>query len=230
MPLTVIHQPDFIPYIGFFHRLRHSANFVVLDHVQFVKSNQSWTHRDKIKTKNGEKWITISVKKIQRFTRINDVFISNEVNWKQKHLNLIYENYKSTDFFDEIFPEIEDLYSLNTNKLYEFNMKFIEWILDIFGIKINIFFSSKLDPKGTKNDLLVDILNKIDAKNYLSGLGAKNYFESKPFLENCIKVHWQKFNHPVYKQNFDGFIKNLSIIDLLLNCGKKKSINLMNEL
>ena len=41
-------------------------------------------------------------------------------------------------------------------------MKFIEWILDIFGIKINIFFSSKLDPKGTKNDQIAKYVQSGD--------------------------------------------------------------------
>ena len=65
MKVVVIHQPDFLPYLGFFHRLLHADLFVLLDHVQFVTNgSRSWTHRDKIKTAQGERWLTVGVKKV----------------------------------------------------------------------------------------------------------------------------------------------------------------------
>ena len=44
---TVIHQPDFFPYLGFFHRLVKADLFIIFDHVQFVR--RGWHNRDKIK-------------------------------------------------------------------------------------------------------------------------------------------------------------------------------------
>ena len=82
---TVIHQPDFLPYLGFFHRLLYSDCFVLLDIVQFVSgTSKSWMNRDKIKTKDGEKWITVAVQKHIREIKINEVLLSNTVDWRNR--------------------------------------------------------------------------------------------------------------------------------------------------
>ena len=229
MRITAIHQPDFIPYLGFFHRLVLADYFIVLDHVQFVKSNNSWTHRDKIKTRNGAKWLTISVEKPNRSTAINQVKLSNQTKWRNDHINLIRENYRNSLYFKEVFPDIVQLYSQKTDSLISFNFTLLEWVMKVLNIKINIVFSSRLNPSGQKNDLLVDLLNKINSTHYLSGIGAKNYFNPLPFKKNNIEVIWQKFSPPRYTQINGDFIENLSIIDLLFNCGQKGTKNILEN-
>jgi hypothetical protein len=88
--VVVIHQPDFMPYLGFFDRLLKADIYVVLDTVQFVKR---WTGRDKIKTENGEQWITVETKKAPVETKINQIYLVEDTKWKKKHLNIICYNY-----------------------------------------------------------------------------------------------------------------------------------------
>ena len=109
--VVVIHQPDFMPYLGFFHRLLYADEFVILDNVQFLR--RGWHHRDKIKTDSGEKWFTVGVKKASQNTLIKDIIL-NEENWKEQHVNLIKNNYKKSKFFTEIFPYRELGYKCNT--------------------------------------------------------------------------------------------------------------------
>ncbi len=132
--LIVIHQPDFIPYLGFFDRLYKADKYVILDNVQFVASSRGGTHRDKIKTKNGAKWLTISIKKEPRDTAIKDIIIYEESEWRKKHLNLICENYRSADYYKEVMPYIEELYSLRYEKLMEFNIESIKMISKFLDI------------------------------------------------------------------------------------------------
>jgi len=223
LKLAVIHQPDFLPYLGFFHRLLHADCFILLDHVQFVTNgSRSWTHRDKIKTAQGERWLTVGVKKVALGTPINEVILA-DTGWREQNLNLFKENYRNAPYFKEIFIRIEELYTTKASKLLEFNVASINLLLDWFDINIPIITSSDISPAGRKNGLLVDILSKIEATHYLSGIGAKSYFESKPFLDAGIKVEWQAFEHPIYPQQFNDFTPYLSSVDLLFNCGITKS-------
>lgn len=227
---VVIHQPDFLSYLGFFHRLLFADVFVVLDTAQFVDgTSQSWMHRDKIKTPQGEKWLSLSIKKLPRDTAICDVLLSDAVDWRSTNLSLLRENYKKALYFQEIFPYIEQLYAFKCERMMDFNLKSIEMLMTFFDIKVPMIFTSDLDAQGKKNELLVDILKKTAATYYLSGDGARAYFDPAPFMEANIEVIWQNFTHPVYPQLHGDFVPYLSSIDLLFNCGIDKSREILRS-
>lgn len=227
--IVVIHQPDFAPYLGFFHRFLRADYYIALDHVQFVYGNRAWTHRDKIKTAQGEKWLTVSVKKAPRDTAINQIELSADTNWRQDNLRLLEHNYRKAPCCKELMPEIERLYAMPFQMLRDFNMASIDMLMDMLDVRIPWVWSSTLDPVGTKNELLVDLLQKVSATHYLSGLGARDYFQPEPFARAGIEVIWQDFKHPVYPQLYGDFIPYLSSIDLLFNCGIEKSRKILRS-
>ncbi|MGJ0318160.1 WbqC family protein [Aliarcobacter cryaerophilus] len=228
--MVVIHQPDFLSYLGFFHRLLHADLYIVLDNVQFVSSSRAWTNRDKIKTNNGEKWLTVSVNKAPRDTNINEITINYEMDWLNQNLEILKQNYKKAEFFDEIFPYIGKLYSNKFEKLVDFNMESIYILNELLGIKIDIIFSSSLVSTKTKSERLVELLEQVQATHYLSGIGAKDYHKDEPFKKANVKVLWQDFKHPVYPQLHGEFIPYLSSIDLLFNCGILKSREILRSI
>jgi hypothetical protein len=226
---VVIHQPDFMPYLGFFHRFLHADAWVVLDQVQFLRNSKSWHHRDKIKTPQGERWLTVEIKKCHQKTPINHVLLA-ETNWRKDHLNLITGNYHKSGYFREIMPHIEELYSLRSERLVDFNLQSIEMLLRLLGIEIPSVMASGLNPKGTSNELLVDLLKSVGATRYLSGVGAKDYYDAAPFEQAGITVTWQEFEHPIYPQLHGDFIPYMSSIDLLLNCGIEASRRILRSI
>jgi hypothetical protein len=221
--VVTIHQPDFMSYLGFFHKLLHSDLYIALNDVQFVSGSRAWTNRDKIKTQNGEKWLTVNIHKAPRGTNINEILLNDSINWKNNNLNLLKQNYRDSNYFYEIFPYIENLYANSFKKLSDFNMASIRMLLGLFDIKIDIEYSSNLNTTKTKSERLVEILTQVDTTHYLSGIGAKNYHVDRPFDDANIEVLWQDFNHPVYSQLHGEFIPYLSSVDLLFNCGIEKS-------
>ncbi len=217
---VVIHQPDFMPYLGFFHRFLSANLYIVLDHVQFVtNSSKSWMHRDKIKTAHGEDWLTLSVKKAARGTPINQIELSTETDYKTANLNLIRANYRHAPYYGEIMPHVEKLYDNLPTLLVDFNMRSIDMLLELLGICIPKVFSSSLTPQGSKNAMLIDLLHKVGATDYLSGVGARAYMDVAAFETAGIRVIWQEFAHPVYLQQHGEFIPFLSTLDALFNCG-----------
>lgn len=227
---VVIHQPDFSPYLGFFHRFLHADMYIALDHVQYVSgTSRSWTNRDKIKTAQGEKWLTVSVKKTSLDTAINQVELSTDIDWRQGNLRLLEQNYRRAACYNEIMPEIEHLYSRPFDMLRDLNIASIEMLMDMLDVRIPWVWSSSLDPVGTKNELLVNMLQKVSATHYLSGVGARDYFDPMPFAQAGIKVIWQDFTHPEYKQQFGEFVPYLSALDVLFNQGIEASRRILRS-
>lgn len=221
---VVIHQPDFLPYLGFFHRFLQADLFIVLDHAQFVRGTcRAWTHRDKIKTSAGEKWLSLSVKNAPLGTPINRIELLASDDWRKKNIDLIRSSYREAPYFEEIMPVMKSLYQRQTQMLSDFTMQSIAALMELFDIHIPYVFSSSLEPTESKNKLLVELLKKVGATHYLSGVGAKAYYTSEPFDEAGISVVWQEFIHPIYPQIHGEFIPYLSSIDLLFNCGIQKS-------
>ena len=220
---VVVHQPDFLPHLGFFHKFLHSDLWVILDNVQFLPGSKSWHNRDQIKTSQGARWLTVSVQRATLGTKINEILLSENTDWRTKNLNLLKTNYRKAPYFAEIMPAVKKLYSFETNKLSEFNINGVSVILELLGISIPSIKASQLSARGKSNELLVSILTKVGATHYLSGTGAKEYFDSEPYELAGIKVVWDKFIHPVYPQLFGQFIAGLSVIDMLFNCGIDKS-------
>lgn len=225
--IIVIHQPDFAPHISFFHRFLHADMFIALDHVQFLR--RGWMNRDRIKTSNGEKWLTVSIDKTSQTTPINKVSLSDQINWRQNNLNLLEENYIKSTGYSELMPEIEKIYNEPFKILSDFNMSLIDMLMDMLGVRIPWVFSSSLDPVGAKNELLIDLLQKVSATHYLSGIGAEAYLNDEFFKKAQIEIIWQKYSHPIYKQQYGEFIPHLSVLDLIFNNGIEVSRDLLRR-
>ena len=221
--IVVIHQPDFMPYLGFFDRLLKADIYVIFDNVQYVKSSRGWTSRDKIKTPKGEKWLTVSTQKAPQDTPINRILLSEESSWREDNMNLLRANYRNSPFFHEIMPSIQKLYQFPGTRMMDFNLASIQMLMQLFDINIDMVMASNLEPQGKSNTLIIDILKKLGCSRYLSGVGARDYFVPELYEQAGIEVIWQDFKHPVYPQQYDGFIPFLSSIDLLFNCGVKHS-------
>lgn len=191
---------------------------MVFDDVQFLR--RGWHHRDKIKTREGATWLTLSVKKGDYHQKINEVILGDvQEGWVDDNLNLIREHYQKAPCFSEYFPKIKEVYMAGYTKLVDINIAFLRMLFEIFEIRTKLVLASTLGAEGQNNERLINILKKVNGTHYLSGTGAKAYLDENVFAQEGIKVDWQKFTHPQYPQLHGDFIPNLSCLDILLNCG-----------
>jgi hypothetical protein len=213
--VVTIHQPDFLPWLGFFDRWKRSDLYIVLDDVQFLR--RGWHHRDKIKTANGKAWLTVPVIKKNKYNqKIREVKIDNSRLWRPKHLGLIRESYRKAVNFDKIFPELERIYEKKHNSLLTFNLELLEWVAGILNINTPKISSSEINVRERKTSRLVDICRKTNGDTYLAGLGSKDYVDEELFKDAGIKLVWQTFNHPIYPQLYGRFEEKLSVLDYLM--------------
>lgn len=211
-----IHQPESIPYPGFFNKMMNSDIFVILDNVQFKKNN--FQNRNRI-WNNGLKWLTIPVILEGHMTStIRDMKISDTVDWRTRNLNQIEGAYRKSIYYDSIMPIIREIHKYSGDSLFEFNMTFIKYFKELLDIETEIVFSSDLHVNSHKSDLVLDICESLNADTYLCGSGGRDYLDKEKFKEKGIEVLYQSMT-PVGKDESQSTLKDpyLSTLDLLMN-------------
>ncbi|OGZ64158.1 MAG: hypothetical protein A3A98_04225 [Candidatus Staskawiczbacteria bacterium RIFCSPLOWO2_01_FULL_40_39] len=228
--IVTIHQPEYLPWLGFFDRIIKSDALVILDDVGYEKNG--FINRNKIKKKNQAGWqyITVPVQGRSPHKKINEVLIDNTKHWQQNHLAIIKENYQKAPYFKEYFLFLEEALGKKWEKMSDLDIYLLRSVAGFLELKPAIAITSTMDVKGVKTERLVNICKSLGADTYLAGPGGKDYMDLELFKKEGIKVIFQEFKHPEYSQQFmeQGFLPGMSIIDLLFNHGPK-SINIIRN-
>lgn len=213
MNKTVIHQPDFLPWLGYFDKISQADQFIILDDVQF--SRRGWTHRDKILSKNKKKWLTVPVKKASFDEKINKIEISYEVNWVNNHYNILKEAYAYEKNFNIIMDEIIKIYNNKYKLLIDLNYQLILFILSKLDIKTIILFSSSFKINSKKSDKILDLLTLSNSNYYITGKPSEQYLNLDKFKEKNIFIKWHNLSSGIFakKKNINT---DVSIIDYIM--------------
>lgn len=219
MMIVTIHQPEHLPWLGFFDKMRQADVFVLLDTIQFSKND--FQNRNRVKSARGEVWLTVPVyTKGRSRQRILEVEICREQNWRKRHWCLLYESYRDAPYFEPHRPFLEDLLDHNWGRLAELNVAIIRYLAAQLGLHTRLITASDMgiDVRGS-TDVLVAICRQLGADVYLSGRFGREYLDEIRFHEHGIRVTYQDFRHPVYPQLHGAFLPNMSAVDLLFNHG-----------
>ncbi len=224
-----IHQPNYIPWSGYFYKISRSDVFIYLDSVQYPRG-QSFSARNTINTPNGKLLLTIPVsieKGKEGKVTYMDVNYSDP-KWRTKHLRTLEANYKKAPYYAEVLPLIQSVLEQELS-FVDNNIQIIENVCNYLGINTKrVRLSGLLENYGNKTELIVDIGKKLNADIYLSGDGGgTEYTDEQLLAENNMKLSFTGFHHPTYKQLWtDTFVSHLSILDMLFNEGRN-SMNII---
>jgi len=219
--IVTIHQPQYLPWLGYFDKAHRADIFIILDNVQFKKND--WQNRNRIRTSQGWQWLTVPVLH-NHGQSIIEVKINNTIKWRKAHCHAIKMNYSKAPFFNEYMGFFESVYNREWESLVDINIYFIEKIIEWLGIKTKIVKASDFQATEESTQRLVDLCKEFDATTYLSGPDGEKYMDINKFEDNNIHLKIQDFHHPVYSQLWTGgknenFISHMSVIDLLFNYG-----------
>lgn len=213
-----IHQPAYLPWLGYFDKIARSDTFVYLDTVQFEKN--SYINRNQIKTPQGTLWLTIPVKtKGHTSGSLRTTEIDDSQPWREKHLKSIEVNYRKAHRFNECFPKIKDLLAVPESNLANYCLHQLRFWLDELDITTPVVRSSELPIASTKSELVFDLCQHFGAKHYLSGALGRDYLDEQKFSDAGIAIEYQSFQSPTYAQLWGPFISNLGILDWWMNSG-----------
>jgi hypothetical protein len=214
--ITFVHQPEYLPWIGFFDKLARSDVFVVYDDAQF--EHGGFQNRNKIRTNTGWRWLTVPIIH-NNPQKIKDVKIAAS-NWRKEHLRIIEQHYNQTPYFEEYYPQLKEALLFNHELLIGLNLHLINLFSDFLGIEPKIVRSSEFPYCGEdRNEKLVSMCKFMGSDTYLSGYGARAYMDEALFFGSKIKLVWHNYVHPTYQQKYVGFEPFMSVVDLLFNMG-----------
>ncbi len=232
--IVAIHQPNFLPWLGYFYKIWASDVFIFHDNVEYTK--KSFIKRVYIRQATGsaeKTYLTVPLKKHSDFARIKDLYIDSPAQWLNSHLHKIRNAYSKAPYFPDYFSLVESAYqrSVQLDRLSEYNVFWIKEIMQLLDLPARTFYSSSLDVPILRSDAYNAALTKaVGGTVYLSGVGAKKYQHEKPYLDMGIELRYADFgrylqDHP-YLQRQGPFLNGLSVLNALFNIGKEGIIAL----
>ncbi len=216
--IVAAHQPQYLPWLGYFDKIYRSDIFVLLDNVQFKKNE--WQNRNRIKTAQGAQWLTVPVS--YKFPQlINQVEINNKDKWQHRQRQAIISNYKKASHWYLLEKFFEEIFSSKWQYISQLNIHVVKKLAELLGITRSLYVASELgefpeDP----DDRLIALTKHFDADTYLAGGGGREYMNMEKYAESGIEVIFQEYEHPVYDQLFGDFKPFMSVVDLIYNHGQ----------
>jgi hypothetical protein len=221
--LIAIHQPHYLPWLGYLSRMAAADLFVLLDHVQFERRN--YQNRARVLIDGEPRWLTVPVEQRSRDERIADKQIDNRLDgprhWSRMHFLTLRHAYREAPYLAQYLAKLEAVYRTPFASLVDLNAALLEFLRGELAIRTPIVRSSTLAARGAKSEMVLDLCRRVGARALLVGLGgSREYLDREAFARAGVALVMQEFAHPQYRQcGAAPFTAGLSAIDLLLNCG-----------
>jgi hypothetical protein len=216
--IVSVHQPQYLPWLGYFDKIDRADVFVLLDTVQYKKNE--WQNRNRIKTAQGPQWLTVPV--TYRFPQlICEVGVNGCERWQHRQRQALVTNYRRAPHWESLEGFFGDLFSRGWDSVAALNIHVVKRLAAILGITTPIHVASGLGPLPEEPDeRLIALTKRFGAGTYLAGSGGHDYMDLSKYERAGIEVVFQDYRHPRYDQLFGEFESHLSIIDLIYNHGE----------
>jgi len=211
-------QSNYIPWKGYFDLINSVDEFILLDDAQYTR--RDWRNRNRIKTPQGIRWLTIPVTAKGRYLQRIDATEISDPAWADRHLTTLAHAYGRSRHFKRYLPYFERLYANASHMLSQVNRAFLETICEMLGIDTKLSWSADYPSALTKDERLVSLCQETGARHYLSGPTARGRLDERVFAEAGISVSYFDYSdYPIYDQLHPPFVHDVSIVDLLFNVG-----------
>jgi hypothetical protein len=220
--IVAIHQPHFIPWLGYLHRMAEADLFILLDHVQFERRN--YQNRCQIRIDGEARWLTVPVEQRSQKERIVDKHVDYRDParpWARNHFATLRYAYRDSRYFDAYADGLKRILDAQWLRLVELDLAMLELLRGAFGIETRLLRSSEMEVEGAKSELILNLCRAVKADCLLAGFGgSRGYLDAQAFERHGIEIRHHQFKHPTYGQcGAAPFLPGLASIDLLFNAG-----------
>jgi WbqC-like protein family len=222
MTVVAAHQPNFLPWLGFFDKLARADVLVLLDDVQFPRTGAgTWLNRVRVVAGGAPTWLTVPVLRAGRgLQEVRDVELDDAQPWRRRVLRTLETSYGRSPGFAEAFPLVRAIVEHPERRLAAYNEHGIRVLADALGLDASrLVHSSSLAAEGHGTDLLISLTRAAGGTTYLSGDGAEGYQEPERYAAAGVELRFQEFRHPAYPQPLPEPVHGLSVVDALMSCG-----------
>ena len=216
--ILTAHQPLYLPWLGLFHKVAMSDSFCLFDATQY--DDNDFQNRNRIKGPNGVMWLTVPVKaKEHHRLQITEIEVAEENVWRRKHWKSLLWAYGKAPYFSRYADFFEETYRRSWRFLVDLDIHLLAYLFGVLGLPKEFKRTSQLECGGEKSEAVLSMCRVLGASSYVFGSQGKNYADRASFEAAGVGVAFQAYQHPSYPQQFGPFVPNLSVVDLLFNCG-----------
>ena len=190
---AAIHQPMYLPYPGFFHKLSLADILVIMDDVQYDKR---FTNRNRILVPQGPMWLTVPIVKEDKFLPNSSVRINNSIEWRDDHWRKISLSYRNAPFYDLYADDLEETFQKEWELLFDLDLELLKKSMQWLGLNLPMVRESELKVGGKSTERLINICKAVGADTYVSGRGGRNYIDSQQFEQQGIRLVYQEYPQP----------------------------------
>lgn len=219
-----IMQPYFFPYIGYWQLMNAVDTYVIYDDVTFIKNG--WINRNRILINGEARYFNLPITGASSFVLIKDVKVNPDRKQMEKLLKTIELSYKKSCCYQEIMPLMEDILCCGKEYMAELLEYQIRKVAEFLDMKTKILLSSKDVNKDSElhaQDKVLDICRNLGAAEYYNAVGGQELYDKEEFAKRGIKLSFLSTQNVQYKQLKNEFVPYLSIVDVLMFCGKEKT-------
>lgn len=216
--IACVHQPNYLPWLGFFAKISRSDIYVVMDNVQFP--SRCWTNRVQIAGNQEPLWLTVPVRRHKQGTLVSDVEVDHSKDWVKRQRRTLEARYSRCPHFKAIYSPLVEILETRPGRLVDLNVPLIRWVLDALCIETRVVLGSELNASGKASELIVAMCRVVEATDYIAGQGSADYENLAVYNDAGIRYHREVFQHPQYTQQGQAqFVPGLSVVDALFNIG-----------
>ena len=214
-PIVAIHQPNYLPWLGWFAKAAQADVFVLLDDVQFEKGG--WTNRVEVKTAQGRTLLTVPVEAGGAVPpRVDELRVARDGRWAARHAKTLAQSYGRSPGWAALGPRIDEILASGEARLAVLNERLLRVMLDAFAVTARVVRASELGPREERGAAgVVEICRRLGAGTYVSGSGGRKYNDPAAFAAAGVELVYAAFAHPAYAQPHGAFESGLSAVDLL---------------
>ena len=215
---VAIHQPNFLPWMGYFYKIAQCDTFVFFDDVEYTK--RSFIRRVKIHKphkQDEDKYLIVPLQKHSDFADICELKLLVDSNWQRKIKAQIHQTYGKSPYYNQLESILDTFFtqSWNNDSFANFGTEIILHISNMLGLERNWVYSNNLDVQKHKAEANIEIINKTGGTEYISGLGAKKYQTKEQYQNQGIQLTYSDYPKHFRQYDLPAHLMNKSVISYL---------------
>ena len=213
---VAVHQPNYLPWCGYFAKIAAADCFIVLDDVP-MPTGRSYLSRASILGSAGSQWLTVPIAR-RGSTRIADVAMAQD-RWPARHIRTLRACYGHRAYGDRILSLLAQQYADPGERLADFNLRLLQTLLVLLGITTQVIRASVLSVPGHGSAHLLGLVQAVGGSEYLSGPSGRSYLDESLFTQFGIPIRYGCYESIEYAQHSPRFVPALSVVDALCHVG-----------
>jgi hypothetical protein len=226
---VTIHQPEHLPWLGFFAKAASADLLILLDTVPYLHGY--FQNRNRLGQHGEPIWLTVPVRHRGHLqTPIREILIDEKARrWQRQYLGRLENALRGAEHADVVVEPLALMVEDGPPKLCELNVRILDWLMDLLDIRTPAKLASELRIEGRSSDLLARLSERVGAEIYLSGPSGRQYLDLEPFRARSIAVEYFRFVHPRYERSGERWVEGLSAVDLLAHAGIERARQIFRE-